>query len=156
LADFAKLIDLFDQHNVSFVSVTQQFNTTTSMGRLTLNVLISFAQFEREVTSERIGTTLRRQAAMMRHYCDRMGANPFDGGEPGWMWIEINCPLEPKGLRRRTRANPSRIATSRCRTASPILCDSAAYSTAVSASGASLKSTNRGGVLSDRGISTFE
>src|SRR5207253_346749 len=44
----------FDQHNVSFVSVTQQFNTTTSMGRLTLNVLLSFAQFEREVTSERI------------------------------------------------------------------------------------------------------
>jgi DNA invertase Pin-like site-specific DNA recombinase len=54
LADFAKLVELFDQHNVSFVSVTQQFNTTTSMGRLTLNVLLSFAQFEREVTSERI------------------------------------------------------------------------------------------------------
>src|SRR6204780_1790336 len=54
LADFAKLVELFDQHAVSFVSVTQQFNTTTSMGRLTLNVLLSFAQFEREVTSERI------------------------------------------------------------------------------------------------------
>src|ERR1700710_2179616 len=54
LADFAKLVELFDQQNVSFVSVTQQFNTTTSMGRLTLNVLLSFAQFEREVTSERI------------------------------------------------------------------------------------------------------
>ena len=54
LADFAKLVELFDQHDVSFVSVTQQFNTTTSMGRLTLNVLLSFAQFEREVTSERI------------------------------------------------------------------------------------------------------
>jgi hypothetical protein len=54
LADFAKLVELFDQHSVSFVSVTQQFNTTTSMGRLTLNVLLSFAQFEREVTSERI------------------------------------------------------------------------------------------------------
>jgi DNA invertase Pin-like site-specific DNA recombinase len=54
LADFAKLVELFDEHNVSFVSVTQQFNTTTSMGRLTLNVLLSFAQFEREVTSERI------------------------------------------------------------------------------------------------------
>src|SRR5690349_11552274 len=54
LADFAKLVELFDRHNVSFVSVTQQFNTTTSMGRLTLNVLLSFAQFEREVTSERI------------------------------------------------------------------------------------------------------
>ena len=54
LADFAKLVELFDRHNVSFVSVTQQFNTTSSMGRLTLNVLLSFAQFEREVTSERI------------------------------------------------------------------------------------------------------
>ena len=54
LADFAKLVELFDAHQVSFVSVTQQFNTTTSMGRLTLNVLLSFAQFEREVTSERI------------------------------------------------------------------------------------------------------
>src|SRR6202046_2560880 len=54
LADFAKLVELFDAHGVSFVSVTQQFNTTTSMGRLTLNALLSFAQFEREVTSERI------------------------------------------------------------------------------------------------------
>jgi Resolvase, N terminal domain len=54
LADFAKLVEQFDAHGVSFVSVTQQFNTTTSMGRLTLNVLLSFAQFEREVTSERI------------------------------------------------------------------------------------------------------
>src|SRR5580692_10987314 len=54
LADFAKLVELFDANGVSFVSVTQQFNTTTSMGRLTLNVLLSFAQFEREVTAERI------------------------------------------------------------------------------------------------------
>ena len=54
LADFAKLVELFDAHQVSFVSVTQAFNTTTSMGRLTLNVLLSFAQFEREVTGERI------------------------------------------------------------------------------------------------------
>ena len=54
LADFAKMVELFDKHQVSFVSVTQQFNTTTSMGRLTLNVLLSFAQFEREVTGERI------------------------------------------------------------------------------------------------------
>jgi DNA invertase Pin-like site-specific DNA recombinase len=54
LTDFAKLVELFDQHDVSFVSVTQSFNTTTSMGRLTLNVLLSFAQFEREVTGERI------------------------------------------------------------------------------------------------------
>src|SRR5215208_6734520 len=54
LMDFAKPVELFDAHGVSFVSVTQQFNTTTSMGRLTLNVLLSFAQFEREVTGERI------------------------------------------------------------------------------------------------------
>ena len=54
LADFAKLVELFDSHKVSFVSVTQSFNTTSSMGRLTLNVLLSFAQFEREVTGERI------------------------------------------------------------------------------------------------------
>ncbi len=54
LSDFAKIVDVFDKHSVSFVSVTQQFNTTTSMGRLTLHVLLSFAQFEREVTGERI------------------------------------------------------------------------------------------------------
>jgi DNA invertase Pin-like site-specific DNA recombinase len=54
LGDFAKLVELFDQHSVSFVSVTQYFNTTSSMGRLTLNVLLSFAQFEREVIGERV------------------------------------------------------------------------------------------------------
>ena len=68
LSDFAKLVDLFDTHGVSFVSVTQQFNTTTSMGRLTLNVLLSFAQFEREVTGERIRdkfTTSRKKGMWM-------------------------------------------------------------------------------------------
>jgi len=54
LMDFSKLVEVFDEHDVTFVSVTQSFNTTTSMGRLTLNVLLSFAQFEREVTGERI------------------------------------------------------------------------------------------------------
>jgi len=54
LSDFAKIVDLFEERGVTFVSVTQQFNTTTSMGRLTLNILLSFAQFEREVTGERI------------------------------------------------------------------------------------------------------
>ncbi|HYC99389.1 recombinase family protein [Brevundimonas sp.] len=65
LNDFARIVEIFDRHGVSFVSVTQAFNTTTSMGRLTLNVLLSFAQFEREVTSERIATRLpppRRRA----------------------------------------------------------------------------------------------
>jgi len=54
LTDFSKMIEVFEQHNTSFVSVTQQFNTTNSMGRLMLNILLSFAQFEREVTGERI------------------------------------------------------------------------------------------------------
>jgi DNA invertase Pin-like site-specific DNA recombinase len=54
LADFAKLIEIFDAHAASFVSVTQSFNTTTSMGRLTLNILLSFAQFGREVIGERV------------------------------------------------------------------------------------------------------
>src|SRR5689334_19980255 len=80
LADFAKLVELFDSHEVSFVSVTQQFNTTTSMGRLTLNVLLSFAQFEREVTSERIR--------------DKMAASKKKG-----MWMGGNVPLgyDPNG-----------------------------------------------------------
>ena len=54
LTDFARIVEIFDKHNVSFVSITQQFNTTTSMGRPTLNILLSFAQFEREVIGERI------------------------------------------------------------------------------------------------------
>lgn len=59
LMDFAKLVDVFDRNGVTFVSVTQSFNTTTSMGRLTLNILLSFAQFEREVTAERIRDKFR-------------------------------------------------------------------------------------------------
>jgi site-specific DNA recombinase len=59
LVDFAKLVDVFDRNNVTFVSVTQSFNTTTSMGRLTLNILLSFAQFEREVSGERIRDKFR-------------------------------------------------------------------------------------------------
>jgi site-specific DNA recombinase len=74
LADFAKLVELFDAHGVSFVSVTQQFNTTTSIGRLTLNVLLSFAQFEREVTSERIR--------------DKIAASKRKG-----IWVGGNLPL---------------------------------------------------------------
>src|SRR5829696_3517074 len=69
LADFAKLVELFDAQGVSFVSVTQAFNTTTSMGRLTLNVLLSFAQFEREVTGERI----RDKVAASKRKGMRMG-----------------------------------------------------------------------------------
>ena len=74
LFDFAKIVELFDAHKVSFVSVTQAFNTTTSMGRLTLNVLLSFAQFEREVTGERIR--------------DKIAASKKRG-----MWMGGNIPL---------------------------------------------------------------
>src|SRR6185312_16130223 len=66
LMDFARLVEVFDRNGVTFVSVTQSFNTTTSMGRLTLNILLSFAQFEREVTAERIRDKIRasRQKGM--------------------------------------------------------------------------------------------
>src|SRR5260221_5954530 len=74
LADFARLVELFDAEAVSFVSVTQQFNTTSSMGRLMLNVLLSFAQFEREVTGERIR--------------DKIAASKKKG-----MWMGGNVPL---------------------------------------------------------------
>jgi len=74
LADFARMVELFDRHDVSFVSVTQAFNTTSSMGRLTLNVLLSFAQFEREVTGERIR--------------DKIAASKQKG-----MWMGGNVPL---------------------------------------------------------------
>jgi site-specific DNA recombinase len=66
LADFAKLVELFDKFGVSFVSITQSFNTTTSMGRLTLNVLLSFAQFEREVIGERVRDAPRANIAQVR------------------------------------------------------------------------------------------
>ena len=77
LMDFAKLVEVFDEHAVTFVSVTQSFNTTTSMGRLTLNVLLSFAQFEREVSAERIRDkiTASKQKGMW------MGGNPPVGYE---------------------------------------------------------------------------
>jgi len=72
LSDFAKIVEVFERHSVSFVSVTQAFNTTTSMGRLTLNVLLSFAQFEREVTGERI----RDKIAASKKKGMWMGGNP--------------------------------------------------------------------------------
>ena len=72
LSDFSRLVEIFDRKDVSFVSVTQQFNTTTSMGRLTLNVLLSFAQFEREVTGERI----RDKIAASKRKGMWMGGNP--------------------------------------------------------------------------------
>ena len=94
LADFAKMVETFDQHNVSFVAVTQQFNTTTSMGRLTLNVLLSFAQFEREVTGERIR--------------DKIAASKKKG-----MWMGGLAPLGYDVVDRRLVVNPAEAATVR-------------------------------------------
>src|SRR5215468_820535 len=92
LADFARLVEIFDQQDVSFVSVTQQFNTTTSMGRLTLNVLLSFAQFEREVTGERIR--------------DKIVASKKKG-----MWMGGLAPLGYDASERRLVINPSEAET---------------------------------------------
>ena len=88
LADFAKIVELFDAHQVSFCAVTQQFNTSTSMGRLTLNVLLSFAQFEREVTGERIR--------------DKIAASRRKG-----MWTGGVLPLGYDLLERRLVINPA-------------------------------------------------
>jgi DNA invertase Pin-like site-specific DNA recombinase len=92
LADFAKIVEQLDQRNVSFVSVTQQFNTTTSMGRLTLNVLLSFAQFEREVTGERIR--------------DKIAASKRKG-----MWMGGVIPMGYDLEDRRLIPNPAEAAT---------------------------------------------
>jgi DNA invertase Pin-like site-specific DNA recombinase len=94
LADFAKIIEVFDQKSVSFVSVTQQFNTTTSMGRLTLNVLLSFAQFEREVTGERIR--------------DKIAASKRKG-----MWMGGQPPLGYDCKQGQLRVNPEEAAVVR-------------------------------------------
>ncbi len=82
LADFAKLVELFDEHEVSFVSVTQSFNTTSSMGRLTLNVLLSFAQFEREVIGERVRDKI---AASKRKGIWVGGPVPLGSLSPVWL-----------------------------------------------------------------------
>jgi DNA invertase Pin-like site-specific DNA recombinase len=86
LADFAKIVEVFDAHGVSFVSVTQQFNTTTSMGRLTLNMLLSFAQFEREITGERI----RDKIAASKQKGMWMGGFVPLGYEPDGRTLAIN------------------------------------------------------------------
>lgn len=94
LSDFAKLAELFDAQKVSFVSVTQQFNTTTSMGRLMLNVLLSFAQFEREVTGERIR--------------DKVAASKKKG-----MWMGGNVPLGYDAVNKALAINPAEAETVR-------------------------------------------
>lgn len=94
LADFAKIVEVLDAYGASFVSITQQFNTTTSMGRLTLNVLLSFAQFEREVAGERIR--------------DKIAASKRKG-----MWMGGNVPLGYDVVDRRLVPNDSELATVR-------------------------------------------
>ncbi len=94
LMDFARMVDIFDGNDVSFVSVTQAFNTTTSMGRLTLNVLLSFAQFEREVTAERIR--------------DKIAASKKKG-----MWMGGNVPLGYEARDRKLIINEQEAATVR-------------------------------------------
>jgi site-specific DNA recombinase len=94
LADFAKMVEHFDKYKVSFVSITQHFNTTTSMGRLTLNVLLSFAQFEREVTGERIR--------------DKIAASKKKG-----MWMGGNVPLGYRVVDRRLLIQESEAVTVR-------------------------------------------
>jgi site-specific DNA recombinase len=94
LSDFSKIIEIFDSHEASFVSVTQQFNTTTSMGRLTLNVLLSFAQFERELTGERIR--------------DKVAASKKKG-----MWMGGMVPLGYDWVDRCLIINPSEAETVR-------------------------------------------
>jgi site-specific DNA recombinase len=95
LADFARLVEIFDAQGVSFVSVTQQFNTTSSMGRLTLNVLLSFAQFEREVTGERI----RDKIAASKKKGLWMGGNPPLGYDARGRTLVVN-PAEGETIRR--------------------------------------------------------
>jgi site-specific DNA recombinase len=94
LSDFAKMVEVFDARGVSFVAVTQQFNTTTSMGRLTLNVLLSFAQFEREVTGERIR--------------DKIAASKQKG-----MWMGGLVPLGYEVIDRRLLVNQTEAETVR-------------------------------------------
>src|SRR5215469_16928183 len=95
LADFARLVEIFAGDGVSFVSVTQQFNTTSSMGRLTLNVLLSFAQFERDVTGERIR--------------DKIAASKKKG-----MWMGGNPPLGYRTSERTLVINPAEAEAVRC------------------------------------------
>ncbi|MGH8322259.1 MAG: recombinase family protein [Steroidobacteraceae bacterium] len=94
LADFAKIVDVLDAHNASFVSVTQQFNTTTSLGRLTLNMLLSFAQFEREIAGERIR--------------DKIAASKRKG-----MWMGGNVPLGYDVKERKLTVNETEASTVR-------------------------------------------
>jgi DNA invertase Pin-like site-specific DNA recombinase len=106
LADFAKLVELFDEHEASFVSATQSFNTTSSMGRLTLNVLLSFAQFEREVIGERVR--------------DKIAASKRKG-----LWVGEPVPLGYRSLDKKLEIAPRRRRQSSFGRSLPNICVSA-------------------------------
>lgn len=125
LSDFARIVERFDAHGVSFVSVTQQFNTTSSMGRLTLNVLLSFAQFEREVTGERIRDKIAASKAkgMWMGGCVALGydlvdrqlvVNPVEATQVHWLYqrylelgsvARLKAELDRKGIRSKARVS---------------------------------------------------
>ena len=135
LADFAKMVELFDAHGVSFVAVTQQFNTTTSMGRLTLNVLLSFAQFEREVTGERIRDKIvasKRKGMWMGGVPPlgydvrerRLVINPSEAAAVRHIYeryLELGCvrqlskELEQRGIKSKVRVSLNGIKSGGCR-----------------------------------------
>ena len=124
LLDFARLVDLFEQHEVSFVSVTQQFNTTTSMGRLTLNILLSFAQFEREIIGERIrdkklatarqGKYIGGQPVLGLDIVDKKYVRQPGGGSPGATHLRTlsGAGVLPQGGRSAQRRGPRHEAVS--------------------------------------------
>ena len=135
LADFAKMVELFDAHGISFVAVTQQFNTTTSMGRLTLNVLLSFAQFEREVTGERIRDKIaasKRKGMWMGGVPSlgydvrdrRLVVNPAEAKTVRYIYeryLELGCvrqlskELERRGIKSKVRVSRNGIKSGGCR-----------------------------------------
>jgi site-specific DNA recombinase len=135
LADFAKMVEVFEAHGVSFVAVTQQFNTTSSMGRLTLNVLLSFAQFEREVTGERIRDKIaasKRKGMWMGGVPPlgydvrdrRLLINPAEANTVRHIYewyLELGCvrqlskELEQRGIVSKVRVSRSGIKSGGCR-----------------------------------------
>ncbi len=114
LMDFSRLVEVFEEHGVSFVSVTQQFNTTHSMGRLTLNILLSFAQFEREIIGERIRDKLAAHKRLpIRRQVDRRQAGARLRRRPQFPQPEA------RGERRRGRAGARDLRPHARRSAAP-------------------------------------
>ena len=107
LANFAKMVEIFDAQFVSFVALTQQFNTTTSMGRLTLNVLLSFAQFEREVTGERVRDKI---AASKPTGCEWVVLRRWDSTSVSGSWSSTEAKRRASGASTGAIANWERPA----------------------------------------------